>query len=130
MRSWRRSTSAPAPSRSTTGGDHRSCPLTWPTERAYYVEIDDGALIDLSGNAFAGIAGSMTWSFTTVVATAPTASLIAHYTFDVDNAGSTPDSVGPNSATLGTEVQINTTVAGRIGNGALEMLGGGDTRSW
>ncbi|MEM6257584.1 MAG: LamG-like jellyroll fold domain-containing protein [Planctomycetota bacterium] len=51
------------------------------------------------------------------------ADLIAHYTFDTDNAGTTPDEVGPNVATLGSQVQINTTVAGRIGGGALEMLG-------
>jgi hypothetical protein len=53
---------------------------------------------------------------------------IAHYTFDVDNSGSTPDSTGPNFATLGTKVRINTTVAGKIGSGALEMLGGGNTQ--
>lgn len=63
------------------------------------------------------------------LATAPAhAALLAHYTFDVDNAGSTPDSVGSNSATLGDRVQINTTVSGRIGSGALEMLGMGDTQ--
>jgi alpha-tubulin suppressor-like RCC1 family protein len=95
---------------------------------AYYIEIDGGALADLSGNDFAGIAGSATWSFTTAVATAPNAALIAHYTFDVANSGSTPDSVGANSATLGSRVQINTTVANRLGNGALEMLGGGNTQ--
>ena len=55
------------------------------------------------------------------------AALIAHYTFDVDNSGSTPDSVGSNSATLGNRVQINTSVSGRIGTGALEMLGSGAT---
>jgi hypothetical protein len=57
------------------------------------------------------------------------AALIAHYTFDVDNSGSTPDSVGANSATLGDQVGINTTVAGRIGSGVLEMthLGTGKT---
>lgn len=50
------------------------------------------------------------------------AALISHYTFDVDNAGSTPDSVGSgNSAALGGQVNINTGVAGKIGSGALEM---------
>ncbi|MFK7910541.1 MAG: LamG-like jellyroll fold domain-containing protein [Akkermansiaceae bacterium] len=55
------------------------------------------------------------------------AALLAHYTFDVDNSGSTPDSVGSNSATLGNRVEINTTITGRIGSGALEMLGSGST---
>ncbi len=32
----------------------------------YYVEIDSTAFQDLSGNAFAGITGSATWSFTTL----------------------------------------------------------------
>ena len=55
------------------------------------------------------------------------AALISHYTFDTENTGSTPDSVGSNSATLGNRVQINTTITGRIGSGALEMLGSGST---
>lgn len=103
-------------------------PVALANGTSYYVEIDNGAVTDLAGNAFEGIAGSTTWSFTTVVATVPTASLIAHYTFDVDNSGSTPDSVGANSALLGNRVQINTAVPGRIGTGALEMLGGGATQ--
>lgn len=50
------------------------------------------------------------------------AALIAHYTFDsVFDTNKTADSVGSASATLGGAVSINTTVAGRIGNGALEM---------
>jgi len=53
---------------------------------------------------------------------------ILHYTFDTDSGGTTPDSVGSNSATLGNRVQINTTVADRLGDGALEMLGLGDTQ--
>ena len=32
---------------------------------SYYVEIDNGALVDLSGNPYAGISGSSAWSFTT-----------------------------------------------------------------
>ncbi|MCY2986753.1 MAG: Ig-like domain-containing protein [Planctomycetota bacterium] len=32
----------------------------------YYVEVDSGAFIDDSGNAFAGIFGATTWNFTTV----------------------------------------------------------------
>ncbi len=35
------------------------------TPTSYYVEIDAGAIEDLSGNAFAGIAGNTTWNFTT-----------------------------------------------------------------
>ncbi|MFK7790972.1 MAG: LamG-like jellyroll fold domain-containing protein [Phycisphaeraceae bacterium] len=53
--------------------------------------------------------------------------LIAHYTFDSESAGTTADEVGSASATLGNRVQINTTVADRLGDGALEMLGSGET---
>jgi len=53
------------------------------------------------------------------------ADLISHYTFDVDDDGTTPDSVGSAFATLGSRVRINTTVPGLLGIGALEMLGGG-----
>lgn len=53
--------------------------------------------------------------------------MIAHYTFDSVVLGTTPDSIGSNSATLGSRVQINTTESGRIGAGALEMLGMGST---
>jgi len=96
---------------------------------SYYVEIDAGALEDVSNNPFVGIAGSKIWSFTTAVETASAASLIAHYTFDTVNSGQTPDAIGSGRfATLGTKVQINTTVAGRIGDGAFEMNGGGDTQ--
>lgn len=52
------------------------------------------------------------------------AALIAHYTFDVDNAGTTPDSVSANFATLQNRVQINTTGGiPKVGTGTLEMLG-------
>jgi hypothetical protein len=54
--------------------------------------------------------------------------LISHYTFDAASGGTTADSIGSNSASLGNRVQINTTVTGRIGSGALEMLGGGFTQ--
>jgi hypothetical protein len=94
----------------------------------YYVEIDPGAIEDLSSNPFGGIAGSKVWSFTTAVETVSSPSLIAHYTFDTVQAGQTPDSVGTGFATLGNRVQINTTVPGRVGNGALEMLGSGATQ--
>ncbi|MBJ7255594.1 MAG: Ig-like domain-containing protein [Akkermansiaceae bacterium] len=42
--------------------------LTNPLEYgvSYYVEVDPGTFEDLSGLAFAGIAGSTTWAFTTV----------------------------------------------------------------
>ncbi len=39
--------------------------LTLAPNTTYYVEIDAGAYQDLFGNAFAGISGSGTWSFTT-----------------------------------------------------------------
>lgn len=61
------------------------------------------------------------------------AALIAHYTFDTfdedleTETSTTPDSVGSAFATLGGAVSINTDVAGRIGNGALEMTNGGGT---
>ncbi|MCH7228116.1 Ig-like domain-containing protein [Verrucomicrobiaceae bacterium E54] len=92
----------------------------------YYVEIDAGALIDLSDNPFGGIAGSKVWSFTTAIATTPTASLIAHYSFDVDNTGTTPDSIGSAFATLGGGVSINGTEF-IAGGGALEMTESGGT---
>jgi len=38
-------------------------------DTAYYVEIAPGAIEDLSGNPFAGIAGKATWSFTTAATT-------------------------------------------------------------
>lgn len=93
----------------------------------YYVEIDPGVLTDLSNNPWTGIAGSTTWSFTTAVESGSSSSLIAHYTFDTVQSGQTPDSVGTDFATLGNRVQINTTVPGRVGTGALEMLGAGAT---
>jgi hypothetical protein len=56
------------------------------------------------------------------------AALIAHYTFDsVYDTNKTADSVGSAFASLGGRVVVNTTVPGRIGGGALEMLGGGAT---
>lgn len=94
----------------------------------YHVEVASGAILDLSGNPFSGIAGSGTWSFITATAPSASASLIAHYTFDVNDSGTTPDAVGAAFATLGNRVLINTTVSNRIGGGALEMLGGGDTQ--
>ena len=38
---------------------------------AYYVEIDAGAIKDLSNNNFAGITGNSTWNFTTIPLPAP-----------------------------------------------------------
>ncbi|MCP4713332.1 MAG: hypothetical protein GY869_32280, partial [Planctomycetes bacterium] len=56
------------------------------------------------------------------------AELIAHYQFDVDDGGTTPDAIGGNLATLGDRVAINTTGGtAKVGAGALEMLGGGVT---
>lgn len=46
----------------------------------YYVEIDNGAIKDLSGNDFAGISGSGTWSFTS--GKVPT---VVSIDFDSDN---------------------------------------------
>lgn len=48
-------------------------------------------------------------------------SLLAHYRFDVEAAGTTPDAISSNFATLGGAVAINPSVPGRIGSGALEM---------
>ncbi len=42
------------------------------TNTTYYVEIDAGAIRDLSDNAFTGLSGSSSWSFTTVQPTALT----------------------------------------------------------
>jgi len=49
---------------------------------------------------------------------------IAHYKFDEDNGGTTPDAVSPNHATLGDQVNINTSGLAKYGAGALEMTGG------
>ena len=69
---------------------------------SFHVEMAGGVIEDLSGNAFGGFAGVAGWSFVTAAASPVPTSLIAHYTFDVDNAGNTPDSVGSgNFATLG-----------------------------
>ena len=47
-------------------GESVSFPLSaLESNTAYYIEIDNGALEDLSGNDFAGISGSATWAFTT-----------------------------------------------------------------
>ena len=86
----------------------------------YYVEIAPGGFLDLAGNPFAGIAGSKVWNFITTP-TSPSASPVAHYTFDANNSGTTPDSVGSAFATLGGGVSINTTVTGRLGAGVLDM---------
>ncbi|MEO6868308.1 MAG: choice-of-anchor J domain-containing protein, partial [Ginsengibacter sp.] len=47
---------------------------------AYYIEVSSGAITDLSGNAFAGISGPSTWSFTTT-ATLPVGVLGTTYNF-------------------------------------------------
>ena len=53
----------------------------------FYVEIDSGALTDLSGNPFAGISGSAAWTFTTsATAGIITASLLDEET-DIVNTG-------------------------------------------
>ncbi|WP_158279837.1 LamG-like jellyroll fold domain-containing protein [Coraliomargarita sinensis] len=49
--------------------------------------------------------------------------LISHYTFDSESGGQTSDSIGSSFATLGGGVEIDTTVADRIGSGALRMNG-------
>ena len=50
------------------------------------------------------------------------AALIAHYQFDVDNSGTTPDAVTDNCATLGLGVSIDTTAnLAKFGAGALNM---------
>jgi hypothetical protein len=57
----------------------------------------------------------------TLAAGSTHAAPIVHYTFDVDNSGTTPDSVGSASATLGGGVAINTGIVGQLGGGVLEM---------
>ncbi len=49
----------------TVAGSNVSFPLTLVANTAYYVEMDAGAIKDLAGNNFAGIAGNTTWRFTT-----------------------------------------------------------------
>lgn len=55
----------------------------------FYVEIDPGAFVDLSGNPFAGISGRAAWTFTTsATAGVITASLLDEVT-DIVNTGGT-----------------------------------------
>jgi len=46
-------------------------------ETSYYIEIESGAFTDSAGNAFAGIANTTTWNFTTAETTAPTTTSVA-----------------------------------------------------
>ncbi len=39
--------------------------IPWELNTEYYVSIDTGALVDLSGGSFAGLSGSTLWSFST-----------------------------------------------------------------
>ncbi len=39
--------------------------IPWELNTEYYVSIDTGALVDLSGSSFAGLSGSTLWSFST-----------------------------------------------------------------
>jgi len=54
------------------------------TDAAYYVQIDAGAFVDSSANAFAGISGKSVWSFSTVDTIAPSVTAL----YPADNAGS------------------------------------------
>ena len=57
-----------------------------------------------------------------VMGGAAQAALVAHYQFDVDNSGTTPDAVTDNCATLGLGVSIDTTAnLAKFGAGALNM---------
>ncbi|BCX47984.1 repeat regulator of chromosome condensation domain-containing protein [Haloferula helveola] len=95
---------------------------------SYYVEVPEGAIEDLAGNAFAGTGGSLAWHFSTAVDTGASASLLSHYTFDTESAGTTPDTIGSAFATLGNRVQINSNPGlPMAGSGALEILGSGVT---
>lgn len=51
------------------------------TNTGYYIEISSGAFKDNSGNLFAGITGSATWSFTTGATAVPTGILGNTYSF-------------------------------------------------
>ncbi|MCP3685052.1 MAG: Ig-like domain-containing protein, partial [bacterium] len=54
--------------------------LTLDEGESYYIKIDTTAIVDLSGNSYAGITDSTTWSFTTVGApTCPTIANAATY---------------------------------------------------
>ena len=50
----------------TVSGNSLTFPLSaLPSNTSFYVEAEHGIVSDLSGNAFAGIAGNSTWTFTT-----------------------------------------------------------------
>ena len=88
---------------------------------AYYVQVDSGAVEDLSGNDFAGIADATTWSFTTMGNQAPAATddsytigedgtlnvanvgitngLVIRYAFDESTGTSAADTGTPPAAT-------------------------------
>ncbi|HAF60656.1 MAG TPA: hypothetical protein DCK81_05905, partial [Clostridiales bacterium UBA9856] len=44
---------------------------TFEMGKSYYIEIDEGALVDRGGNEFAGISGSSEWTFTVLNDTQP-----------------------------------------------------------
>jgi hypothetical protein len=93
-----------------------------PGSSELYIEFDAGAFTDVAGNPFAGSSGSGLWSFTT----APASDLLAHYRFDIDESGTTPDSAGSAFANLGSRVNIDSTFGVPLaGAGALSMNGGG-----
>ncbi|NBC31109.1 MAG: ExeM/NucH family extracellular endonuclease [Alphaproteobacteria bacterium] len=57
----------------------------------FYVEIDDGAVQDLAGNSFAGLAGNSAWNFMTAAAAAPAEIVITEI---MQNPDAVPDSAG------------------------------------
>lgn len=72
----------------------------------YYLEVANGAIKDLSGNPFGGIAGLGTWSFTTAkTATSPAAIAITNHSFEADeNTDATGAFASGSISTFGREL--------------------------
>ncbi|MEY2641005.1 MAG: hypothetical protein RL150_398 [Candidatus Parcubacteria bacterium] len=68
----------PAAETTITGGSTVEFTITGlQSEQLYYIQIDNNAFTDPSGNAFAGILNDTTWSFTTEDTVAPTVSSLS-----------------------------------------------------
>jgi hypothetical protein len=83
----------------------------------YYVEIPNGAILDLSSNPFTGFSGGSTWAFTT---TGPPA-LVGHWEFD--NSGDVGEATVSDDLEAAGDAAYS--ASGKIG-GALTLDGAGD----
>ena len=81
----------------------------------YYVEIPGSAITDAAGNAFAGVAGTTAWNFTTAD---HLASIIGHWTFDEASGVIAADSINGNNGIDVAGGSSPTWGTGIIGNAA------------